>query len=142
MAKAEVTDTLSVDREKLFQTITRYEDYPKFVSGVHRVEVTRKGPGHARVTYFVSMMGKEISYTLDHREDPIQGKVEWSLVESGFMKANNGLWELRAAGDGKTGVRYQLELELSFPVPGFILSGLVKKDLPSMVKSFEKQARS
>src|SRR5262245_2212552 len=139
MAQAELHEVLSVDREKLFQTIVRYEDYPSFVDGVKSVEVERKGPGKARVTYHVSMM-KDISYVLDHVEDQAAGTVSWSLVESDFFKQNNGSWELKDAGDGQTDVRYALELEFKIPVPGFILNRLVKGNLPSMVKSFQDKA--
>jgi ribosome-associated toxin RatA of RatAB toxin-antitoxin module len=139
MASAEFHETLSVDKDKLFQAITRYEDYPQFVEGCTGVKVERKGSGQARVTYDVSMM-KDITYTLDHREDEASGVVEWSLVESDAFKKNNGRWQLKSAGPGKTDVHYALEVEFKFPVPGFILSRLVKGSLPSMVESFRKRA--
>ncbi len=140
MAQAEFHEVLSVDRDKLYAVISRYEDYPQFVEGVTKVEVQRKGPGQARVTYHVSMM-KDIVYTLDHREDPAAGTVEWSLVDSDAFKKNTGRWELKAAGAGKTDVKYQLEVDFKIPVPGFILNRLVKGSLPSMVASFEKRAK-
>lgn len=140
MAQAEYQAVLSVPKDKLFETITAYEDYPQFVDGCSRVEVERKGSGRARVTYHVSMM-KEISYTLDHEEDREAGEVRWTLVESDFFKHNNGLWRLKDAGDGKTDALYQLDVEFKIKVPGFILKQLVKGNLPSMVKSFEKRAK-
>jgi ribosome-associated toxin RatA of RatAB toxin-antitoxin module len=140
MAQAEVREVLTVDKNKLWDTITRYEDYPKFVDGCTAVKVERKGAGAARATYNVSMM-KDVTYTLDHKEDKDRGVIEWTLVESDFFKKNVGRWELRDAGAGKTDVLYALEVEFKVPVPGFILNGLVKKSLPGMVKSFEKQAK-
>ena len=140
MAQAEFHETLDVDKDKLFAAITRYEDYPQFVDGVRSARVERKGTGQARVAYLVSMM-KEVNYVLDHREDPTNGTVKWTLVESDSFKKNNGSWELKVAGPGKTEVRYSLELEFNFPVPGLILNKLVKGSLPSMVKSFVKRAK-
>ncbi len=140
MAQAEIREVLAVEMDKLFDVITRYEDYPKFVDGVNSIEVERKGPGHARVTYHVSMM-KDFSYVLDLREDRKKGRVEWTLIESDMFKVNNGLWELKAVGTGKTEAFYRLEVEFKIPVPGLILNRLVKGNLPSMVKSFEKQAK-
>lgn len=141
MASAEFKDVLTIDKKKLFETITRYEDYPKFVDGVKSTKVERKGPGAARVTYQVSMM-KDISYTLDLREDAAKGVVEWSLVDSDFFKINNGKWQLKDLGNGKTDVSYFLEVEFKISVPGLILNRLVKGSLPSMVKSFEKRAKT
>jgi ribosome-associated toxin RatA of RatAB toxin-antitoxin module len=140
MAQADIKETLNVDYDKLFAAITRYEDYPKFVEGCKSVKVERKGPGKARVTYHVSLM-KDVTYTLDHEEDPATGDIRWSLVESEFFKKNSGSWKLKKAGPGKTEAFYQIELDFKIMVPGFILKGLVKGNLPSMIKSFEKQAQ-
>ena len=139
MAKAEFHEVIAADKDKLFQAITKYEDYPQFVDGVESVAVERKGAGQARVSYRVNMM-KEVIYTLDHHEDVAAGIVQWTMVESDSFKMNNGRWELKPAGPGKTDVRYELEIEFNFPVPGFILSKLVKGSLPSMVKNFAKRA--
>jgi coenzyme Q-binding protein COQ10 len=141
MANAEIHETLSVDKDKFFATVARYEDYPKFVEGVTKVHVERKGPGHARVTYNVSMM-KDIVYTLDHKEDAASGIMEWTLVESDAMKKNVGRWTIKSAGAGKTDVTYSVEIDFKIPVPGFILNRLVKGQLPAMLKSFEKQAKT
>lgn len=140
MAQAELKQVLSVDVDKLFEVITRYEDYPQFVDGVNSIHVERKGPGHARVTYHVSMM-KDFSYLLDLREDKNKGRIEWTLVESDLFKKNSGRWEIKSAGPGKTEAFYQLEVEFNIPVPGLILNRLVKGNLPSMMKSFEKWAQ-
>lgn len=140
MAKADTTETLAVDAKKLFEVITRYEDYPKFVEGCSSVSVERKGPGHARATYHVSMM-KDVTYTLDHRENPEKGIIEWTLVDSDFFKANTGRWELKALGPDKTEAKYSIDVEFKIPVPGLILNRLVKGSLPSMIKSFEKRAK-
>lgn len=140
MAQAELKEVLAVDADKLFDVITRYEEYPKFVDGINSIQVERKGPGHARVIYQISMM-KDFSYCLDLREDRKNGRVEWTLVESDLFKKNNGLWEIKSLGEGKTEALYKLEVEFNIPVPGLILNRLVKGNLPSMMKSFEKQAK-
>lgn len=140
MASAEFHEVLDVDKDKLFQVITRYEEYPQFVDGCKSVKVDRaKNPVHA--TYHVSMM-KDVTYTLEHHEDASTGVVKWHLIDSDFFKMNNGRWELKSAGPGKTDVRYTLEVEFKIPVPGLILNKLVKGSLPSMVKSFQKRAKA
>lgn len=139
MAQAEFHEVLSIPKDKLYQAIIRYEDYPQFVEGLESVKVERKGAGRARVSYRVNMM-KEVNYTLDLTEDEAAGVVHWTMVSSDSFKMNNGRWELKDLGGGKTDVKYSLELDFNFPVPGFILNRLVKGSLPSMVKSFVKRA--
>ena len=140
MAQAEINEILTVDKNKLWDAIVRYEDYPKFVEGCTGVKVERKSSGHARATYNISMM-KDVTYTLDHKEDKDKGTVEWKLVDSDFFKKNVGSWKLKDAGPGKVDVTYSLDVELKISVPGFILNRLVKGSLPSMLKGFEKRAK-
>jgi ribosome-associated toxin RatA of RatAB toxin-antitoxin module len=139
MASAEFHEIIAVDKDKFFQAVLRYEDYPQFVEGCTQVKVERKGPGQARVTYHVSMM-KDVVYTLDHREDSAAGVLEWSLVESDTFRKNSGRWVMKSAGPGKTDVLYEIEVDFKIPVPGFILNRIVKGSLPAMIESFRKRA--
>jgi ribosome-associated toxin RatA of RatAB toxin-antitoxin module len=141
MALAEFHEVVNVDKDKLFGVIVRYEDYPSFVSGCSKVAVERKGAGAARVKYNVNLM-RDLYYTLDHREDPAAGRVEWTMVESDLLKKNVGSWELKSVGPGKTDVLYKIDIDFNIPVPGFILKKLVSGSLPAMVKSFVKKAGS
>jgi len=141
MAKAETQQLLAVNRDKLYQTITRYEDYPKFIDGCKGAEVERKGAGHARVKYHISVMGKDIIYLLDHREDPENGVVEWSLIESDFFKVNSGRWKIKPSGEVKTDIIYEVDIEFKIYVPGIILNKIVKGSFPALIKSFENQAQ-
>lgn len=140
MAQAEFHEVMDCDRDRLYQVITNYAEYPQFVEGCKKIDVERTGPQSAKVSYLVSMM-KEVKYTIDLKEDPAQGVIHWSLLESDSFKVNNGRWELKSAGPGKTDVRYSLELEFKFPVPGLILNKLVKGSLPLMVASFVKRSK-
>ncbi|MDR3607039.1 MAG: SRPBCC family protein [Oligoflexia bacterium] len=141
MAKAEFHETFPVDAKKLFDTIVKYEDYPEFVTGCSSVSVKRDPakPGQVRASYQVNMI-KELSYTLDHIENPEKLTVEWKLVSSDFMKSNTGKWTLKSLGKGKTDVSYSVEIDFSFPVPGLILNRVVKGSLGPMVKSFVERS--
>ncbi|NDD91745.1 hypothetical protein EBZ37_06645 [bacterium] len=141
MAQAEHKQVVSVDSTKFFKALTQYEDYPKFVEGCNGVQVERKGPGETRTHYKMNIM-KDINYTLDHKEFPEQNKMEWSLVKSDTLKKNVGRWELTPLADGKTEVKYAIEIEFNIPVPGFVLNQLVKSSIPSMIRSFEKRAKT
>ena len=141
MAQAEYRDVFNVPKEKLYSVITQYENYPKFVQGCQSVDVSRQSGGETRVVYSVSLMSKEVTYTLVHTEDPAEGKMNWSLIDSDFFKKNTGGWTIKELSPGKTEIVYSLEVEFKVPVPGFILNRLIKNSLPELVKSFEKKAR-
>lgn len=140
MAEAKTQETLSVDADKFFKAVTSYESYPKFVTGCKSAKVERSGSG-AKVAYEVSMM-KDISYALEHSENAAAGTMTWQLVSSDFIKKNSGAWKIESAGPGKCKIEYKVEIEFKIPVPGFVLSGLIKSNLPSMVREFEKFAKT
>src|SRR5690606_15671381 len=131
VANASLTKTLEVSKEKLFQAITRYEDYPQFVTGGKKVEVERKAAGHEKVKYVANLLGKDLWYVLEHTEDLDAGRVTWKLLDSDTMKLDTGTWTLRDLGGGKTEVSYTIEIEFKVWVPGPILKGLTTAALPA-----------
>jgi ribosome-associated toxin RatA of RatAB toxin-antitoxin module len=141
MAQAENEKTYAVSAEKYFQAVVAYEKYPEFVEGMKRVKAERQPDGSVLAHYDFSMMSKDMSYTLRIVENPSAGEVRWSLVKSDFFKVNNGAWKIESTGPDSCKVRYSLEVDFSFSVPAFILKGVVKGTLPSMMNSFYERAR-
>jgi ribosome-associated toxin RatA of RatAB toxin-antitoxin module len=140
MALAEIRDIFPVETNRVFSVLTQYENYPQFVDGCKAVQVQKCHSGMVRVHYQVSVMAKEIHYILEHREYPEIGVMEWDLIESSFFKKNQGRWEVKSAGVGKSDVLYQLDIEFKIPVPGFIFKQLVKGSLPGMMRNFQRKA--
>ena len=141
MAQAEQEKEYDVDASKYFQAVSQYEKYPEFVEGMKKVSVSRNG-SEIVGNYELSMMSKDMSYELKIKEDPAAGTVNWVLSKSDFFKTNTGAWKITAAGPGKCKVSYSLDVEFNFSVPGFILKGLIKSTLPTMMKSFYDRAKS
>jgi ribosome-associated toxin RatA of RatAB toxin-antitoxin module len=145
MAAAERKEIVDVPLRKMFDAICDYDSYSNFATGVKKVNVIEKEGDQARVHFDVEMM-KRVEYTLDLKheidEDERSAKVSWSLVDSKFFKINNGLWELKSLGENKTEVLYKLEIDFSFPAPGFVLKKLVAGALPQTIKEFTKHAQS
>lgn len=144
MASAELTEVVDLPLKALYMAVTDYENYPKFVLGMKSVGVT--GEGQNKVVAFDLEMMKRFQYSVNMRESfdeaAGQAEVSWTLKDSGLFKVNNGRWRLKALGPEKTQVTYSLEVEFSFGVPGFILNGLVKKNIPANIKSFSQWARA
>lgn len=129
---------MSVDRDKLWKVIVDYVKYPEFVEGAEKVKILSREGGKVRIEYGISLLSKDITYTLDHFEDAPNG-MRWEIVDSNILKANSGSWKLNDLGGGKTEVTYSLDLDFKIYVPGMILNGLVKSQLPKMLESFEKR---
>lgn len=140
MAKIELNEDLAVDKDRIFQTVIRYETYPQFIYGIKSVQVTRTSQSTARVTYHLSIL-KDIAFTLDLVEDKNLGTVKWNLVTSDLFKINRGSLEITDLGSGRSSIRYRLEFELKLPVPALVLKHLLKRKLSSIVKALENQAQ-
>lgn len=142
MAQASLTKILDVPKEKLFAAITRYEDYPQFVTGCKKVEVERKAPGQARVKYSANILGKDLWYLLEHSEDLEKGTVTWKLSDSDLLKVDTGTWTLKDQGAGKTEVTYAIEIEFKIWIPGPVLKTLTATSLPNVLSEFERRAKA
>jgi ribosome-associated toxin RatA of RatAB toxin-antitoxin module len=142
MAQAEETRTYDVDAQKFYTVITQYEKYPEFVDGMKKVTLER-APGAREFVghYELSMMGKDMSYSLLLQENPDQGELSWSLKSSEFFKVNNGKWKIESLGAGQCRATYSLEVEFTFSVPGFVLKPMIKGTLPSMMNGFAERAK-
>lgn len=67
-----------------------------------------------------------------------ENKVAWTLVSSGQLKAQDASYTLTPAGD-KTKVRFDLSIDLSVPLPGFILKRTMKGGLETATDGLRKQ---
>ncbi|MBC7395928.1 MAG: SRPBCC family protein [Bdellovibrionales bacterium] len=140
MAQAEMDKTYDVSADKYFKAVTEYENYPDFVDGVKKVKAARSG-NKVKGDYELSMMGKDMSYSLNINEDPAKKTIDWTLAKSDFFKVNSGAWKIESTGANSCKVNYSLEIELSMSVPNFILKGAVKTSLPTMMNSFYERAK-
>jgi ribosome-associated toxin RatA of RatAB toxin-antitoxin module len=142
MAQAEIEKDLDISQEKLLSAVTAYAQYPQFVDGMKKVVVNRQSDGSMEGHYEFSMMGKDMSYVLSVKENLPAGIVEWKLVKSDFFTVNSGKWTVTSTGPKSCHVKYWLDVDFSFSVPSFILKGIIKTTLPTMVDQFYKRAKT
>jgi len=140
MASAERTETFDVSADKIYQVLTNYESYPDFMDGVKSVNVLSRDGSKAEVEYNINII-KKFSYILTSEEIENK-KVAWSFASGDLFSSNNGSWELNDNGDGSTEVKYTIDIDFKVKVPGMISRKLVASNLPSMMKSVLKKAKS
>lgn len=140
MAFATRTEIVDVDIKKLYSVINDYEKYPEFVDGVSGIKVLSKNEKSAKVEYSVNII-KSFKYVINI-EQLAPTKVAWVLDSGDLFKKNNGEWKLKDLGNGKTEVTYSLEVDFKMFAPSSILNALTNKNLPVMMESFFKRAKS
>jgi ribosome-associated toxin RatA of RatAB toxin-antitoxin module len=67
-----------------------------------------------------------------------ENKVSWTLVRAGQLKAQDASYTLTPDGD-KTKVRFDISIDLSVPLPGFILKRTMKGGVETATEGLRKQ---
>ena len=67
-----------------------------------------------------------------------ENKVSWTLVSAGQLKAQDASYTLTPDGD-KTKVRFDISIDLSVPLPGFILKRTMKGGVETATEGLCKQ---
>lgn len=140
MATASRTEIVDVDINKLYDVIVDYAKYADFVDGVSSTKVISQTDTSAKVEYSVNMI-KSFKYTLATTQVR-PTKISWVLDSGDLFKKNDGQWLLKDLGGGKTEVTYTLEVDFKMFAPNSILTALTQKNLPVMMESFFKRAKS
>jgi len=98
-----------------------FEEYPTWASDVKQVDVVdRDATGRAtRVAYRASALGRSIAYVLDYDFAEAPNAFSWSLVEGDMLRRLDGRYSF-AAHEGGTLVSYDLDVDLSMPLPGLV----------------------
>ena len=65
-------------------------------------------------------------------------RVSWTLVSAGQLKAQDASYTLTPDGD-KTKVRFDITIDLSIPLPGFVLKRVMKGAMETATEGLRKQ---
>jgi ribosome-associated toxin RatA of RatAB toxin-antitoxin module len=66
--------------------------------------------------------------------------VSWTLVTAGQLKAQDASYTLTPDGD-KTKVKFDITIDLSIPLPGFVLKRVMKGAMETATDGLRKQVR-
>jgi ribosome-associated toxin RatA of RatAB toxin-antitoxin module len=144
-----VTDRASEDTlieassETVMDIITDFEAYPEWVDNMKDVEIRDTDEqGRARaVWYHVDVRVMDIEYVLGyeyHGDD----RLTWSLVEGDQVRQLDGEYRLEPEGEGRTRVHYALEVDVAFPVPGFMKNRATKVIMETGLGELKRRAES
>ena len=130
---------MNVGIEALRKTILDFENYPKFLSEVVSAKTRPGGTPQKTVVDFEIEVIKRFAYALEfHFADA--NEIRWKLLEGKLFTKNEGRWKLDARGD-KTHALYEVDVQLTLLVPGWVTRKLTENNLPRLLDSYEAQAR-
>ena len=107
--------------ERVFAVVTDFPNYPTWAADLKEVTVVDSdddGTAH-KVRFRAAAFGRSTAYTLAYDYSQAPKKLSW-VQDTGDITARiDGTYEFEPIPEG-TKVTYHLEVDLKFPVPGFI----------------------
>jgi uncharacterized membrane protein len=129
--------------KRCYEVATDYERYPEWAKDVKQASVLERdseGRG-AKVEYRAAAFGRSTRYVLQYDYSAAPGAFSWTLVEGEMVRAIDGTYRFDADGDG-TRVSYDLAIEPSIPVPGFLKRRTAGKIVGTALKELKKEVEA
>lgn len=125
----------------VMEIITDFEAYPDWAESIQDVEVLETdGEGRAtKVWYHVDARVMDVEYTLAYHYE--ENRLTWTLDEADQLRALDGEYLLTPEGEG-TRVRYTVEIDPAFPIPGFLKKRAAKQILETSLGDLKQRVEA
>jgi ribosome-associated toxin RatA of RatAB toxin-antitoxin module len=124
--------------EEILDVIADVQSTPSWSSQYQSADVleTHDDGRPKRVKMKVKTAGISDEQVVDYTWS--DNRVSWTLVSAGQLKAQDASYTLTSDGD-KTKVRFDIAVDLSVPLPGFVLKRAMKGALETATDGLRKQ---
>jgi len=128
---------------RCYEVATDFERYSEWARDVKSVTVhERDDQGRAtKVEYRAAAIGKSITYTLAYGYTDAPGSFSWSLIEGDMLRQLDGTYRFEPDDDG-TRVHYDLTVDLSAPLPGFMKRRAAGMIMGTALKELKREVES
>ena len=129
---------IEATKEEILAVIADVDSAPSWSPQYQSAEVldTYKDGRPKRVKMKVKTAG--ISDDLEVEYTWTKNTAGWTLIKAGQLKAQDATYTLTPSGD-KTTVRFDLKVDPSIPIPGFILKRAIKGAMETATDGLRKQ---
>lgn len=141
-AEQEFTTDVQASVQQCFTTITDFEKYPTWFSGIQHTKVLARHPGGLgkRVEFRIDMRLKSIRYVLEYEYDK-PTDLTWRSVY-GDVEAIEGAYRFDKLGPSLSRATCRQAVSLGFWVPGPIRSIMERQALKQSVLEFKVAAEA
>ncbi len=129
------------DAATVFDVAADLASYPKWVSGVNRVDIeeTDADGRPLRAAFEVEGFIKRINYVLEY-EYEYPTRIAWRAVPGDDIEEMDGHYEFTPLEGGGTEILYALRVEPAFTVPGFLRRQAEKQIIGSALRGLRRRA--
>ena len=116
------TITIAAPLEQVWAIAIDLEKYPEWTHDVKDVVIaSRDGEGRpSQVEFRTSALGRSTHYILKYDYSNAPFEMGWTMLSGDIQRSIDGVWRFEPDGDGRTNVRYDLQIDLAIPLPGFV----------------------
>lgn len=131
---------IGAGKDKIIDTILKYEDYPQFMPRVQSTEVYNRTATEVDTKFTIKVVLVKVTYHLAHKIDRAAGTITWTLDKNkkNEIAGTDGVWVFKPYKNG-TIVYYSLSVDTGLAVPKSIEDYLTKKDLPDIVRRIRER---
>lgn len=129
--------------DRVFAIVTDFPNYPSWAADLKEVTVVDSdGEGRGtKVRFRAAAFGRSTTYTLAYDYTGAPNQLSW-VQDSGDITARvDGQYDFAAAPEG-TKVTYHLEVDLKFPLPGFIKQRAAARIVATALRQLRDHAES
>ena len=114
--------TIDASPERVWDIAVDIANYPNWAHDIKDVTIhqTDDAGRPAEVEFRASALGRSTHYTLAYDYGAAPKRLAWSMVRGDIQRSIDGVFTFEPTDDGGTLVRYDLEIDLAIPLPGFV----------------------
>ena len=129
--------------EVVYRVATDFEHYLDWVSELKRIEILeRDAIGRpVEVEFRAAAFGRSTTYTLHYDYSRAPETLAWHQTRGDVTSLLNGQYRFAASKEG-TLLTYDLEVELSVPIPGFVRSRAAARIQDQALRELKAQAEA
>lgn len=133
----EATALFNIPIENIWKVLNDYESDSKYCNYTRESRVIEKNGSNVRVLKKMRFLLIPFTILLDFTIDDTKNTLSWVQV-SGFFNKNIGYWQLSDEGNGRTTVKYHVEISHSL-LTEKMAQNLLMKTIPEIISSIERR---
>lgn len=142
----EETTVLKAPAEALYQVVTDYESYPRWLPEFKEARVLKRDGDTVDVEFTFAIPLKKIRYSIRVVHEPAKLSTAWTFLGGDIIDDTVGGWRFEKIDDHSTRVHYRAGVSVNVPVSKGIVNRvanlLTGTTLPRTFKNLEERAKA
>jgi len=120
--------------------VDRVEDQRKFLPHLDTSKVVARKGNRQTVNFHLSILGIDLNWYVEHEAEKDKYYFHWNLNEKykSKIRSQKGYWKFFWIDENRTLARYGTWFSFAIPIPRFVQSFLIKRDLPKSLGNMKK----